>query len=101
MLQTFRTYQLSVRLYGELKKVRMPGYLRSQLLRAASSISLNLAEGTGRPTVRERLRFYGIAFGSFREVQAILELEPRVGFEILSLVDHLGACLYRLTHPQT
>ncbi len=101
MLKMFRTYQLAVLLYGECKKMCLPGYLKVQLLRAASSIPLNLAEGTGRGTKKERLRFYGIAFGSFREVQAILELEPRAGFAVLSLVDHLGACLYRLTHPET
>ena len=99
MLGTFRTYQLSVRLYGECRKARMPGYLRTQLLRAASSICLNLAEGTGRPTQKDRLRFYFIAFGSLREVQAVLDLEPRFSPSVLSLVDHLAACLYRLTHP--
>ena len=101
MLKMFRTYQLAIRLYGECKKMCLPSYLRDQLLRAASSICLNLAEGTGRSTFKDRQRFYAMAFGSFREVQAILELEPGVAFAILDLVDHLGACLDRLTHSQT
>ncbi|MFH1017901.1 MAG: four helix bundle protein [Pseudomonadota bacterium] len=98
MLKTFRTYQLAVLLYGECKKTCLPAHLRLQLLRAASSICLNLAEGTGRATKKERLRFYSIAFGSLREVQAILDLEPRFDSSVLRLVDHLGGCLYRLTH---
>ena len=98
MLRSFRTYQLAVELYGECQKFRLPGYLRLHLLRAASSICLNLAEGTAKPTKRDRMRFYAIAFGSLREVQAVLDLAPRGSASTLDLLDHLGACLYRLTH---
>ncbi|MFH1017331.1 MAG: four helix bundle protein [Pseudomonadota bacterium] len=99
MLESFRTYQLAVRLHGECKKLKLPGYLRLQLLRASSSICLNLAEGTSRPSRKEKQRFYAIAFGSLREVQAIMDLERGIPREGLDLIDHLGACLYRLTFP--
>ncbi len=98
MLRDFRTYQLSRALYGDCKRQCLPYFLKDQLLRAASSVCLNLAEGTGRSGAKERQRFYSIAMGSLREVQAILTLEPGTNESILDLADHVGACLYQLTH---
>ncbi|MBX7138295.1 MAG: four helix bundle protein, partial [Oligoflexia bacterium] len=43
-------------------------------MRATLSIALNLAEGRGKPTRKDQLRFFSIAFGSVRECQAILIL---------------------------
>lgn len=43
--------------------------LGDQLLRAAGSISANLEEGYGRPTQKDKTRFYGIALGSAREAR--------------------------------
>jgi four helix bundle protein len=40
---------------------------RGQLLRAVASIAANLAEGYGRPTAKDRVRFLSYAFGSARE----------------------------------
>lgn len=48
--------------------------LRDQLLRASVSICLNLAEGAGRRSRREKRRFYSIARGSAMECGAILHL---------------------------
>ncbi len=99
MLKDFRTYNLSMLLYGDCKRQCLPYFLKDQLLRAASSVCLNLAEGTGRSGAKERQRFYSIAMGSLREVQAILTLEKRTIKEsTLDLADHVGACLYKLTH---
>ncbi len=55
---------------------KIPGPLKGQLQRAASSVVLNLAEGWGRATPADRRRFFQIAFGSHREIQAIIQLEP-------------------------
>ena len=96
MLQNFRTHNLAVEFYQECKKETLPFHLKDQLMRAASSIALNLAEGSAKPTLKDRQKFYRIAFGSLREVQSIMQLE-----EIRSLerkADHLAACLYKLTH---
>jgi len=42
-------------------------YTKDQLQRASQSVVLNLAEGSGKPTSRDRARFYAIAFGSIHK----------------------------------
>ncbi|MFH1018456.1 MAG: four helix bundle protein [Pseudomonadota bacterium] len=84
--------------FSDFGSLLLAGYLRLQLLRASSSICLNLAEGTGRASRADRRRFYSIALGSLREVEAILRLERGIPVATLDLVDHVGACLYRLVH---
>ena len=96
MLQNFRSYQLSVQLYRDCRELRLPHHLKDQLLRAASSVSLNLAEGSAKPTGKDRLRFYSIAFASLREVQAVIDLEAEALAPIRGRADVLGAHLYRL-----
>ena len=96
MLQTFRTYQLSVQFYRRCKALQLSGYVRDQLLRAASSVTLNLAEGSARPTRKDRLRFYHIAFASLREIQGLVDLERERLGDLDDMADHLGACLYKL-----
>ena len=49
-------------------------YLSDQWRRATLSISLNLAEGTGRMTPADKKRFYTIARSSVFECVAILDL---------------------------
>jgi len=48
--------------------------LRDQLLRASTSIVLNIAEGAGRQTAADKARFYAIARGSAMECAAILDI---------------------------
>lgn len=96
-MKNFRTYQLSVRFYQACEKLRLPRHLKDQLVRAASSITLNLAEGSVKPTKRDQTKFFFIAFGSLRECQAVLTLSGHSSFELLDLADHIGASLYRLT----
>ena len=102
MLKNFRTYQLAVefhRLY--VVQEGIPGYLRDQLYRASSSVALNLAEGSAKPTSRDQIRFYFIAMGSLRESQAALEIIKSECPELASLADKLGAHLYRLISVQS
>jgi len=49
------------------------GFLSDQLKRAALSIPLNIAEGSGKRGYREQGRFYQIARGSAAECGAILD----------------------------
>ena len=74
----------------------LPGYLRNQFLRAASSVVLNLGEGEGKRTALDQRRFYSIALGSLRECQAVLDIaEGEVG-DLAKLADNLGAHLFKL-----
>ena len=95
-LVNFRSYQLSLEFHRQCREIRLPGYLKSQLLRAASSVSLNLAEGCGKESDRDRLRFYSIAMGSIREAQAALDLAPIQSPRLKKLADQLGGAVYRL-----
>ena len=85
-----------VEFYHTVSLLKLPRHLKDQLSRAASSISLNLAEGSGRSTNKDQLRFYHIALGSLRECQAVLDLVDRDETEIRTRADILGAHLYRL-----
>lgn len=94
----FRTYDLAVKLYKQCKAVpSLQPHLRDHLLRASSSIVLNLAEGSAKPTHKDKLKFYNIALGSLRELQALSDLDDRVE-TLSSEMSALGAHLYRLIH---
>lgn len=78
------------------------GFMADQLRRAASSVTLNFAEGCGRATSPDRRRFFTMAQGSANEVAAILDVLARfhaVTLERrrmgLDLCDHLAAMLKR------
>ena len=96
MLAKFETYQLALELYRECQKLTLPHHLKDQLSRASLSICLNLAEGSAKPSQKEKRRFYAIAFGSCRETQALLEIVGERDLHKLS--DRIGGCLYRLTY---
>jgi four helix bundle protein len=98
MLKGFRTYQLSLDLYRGCKAVKAEPYLKDQLMRASLSIALNLAEGSAKPTPKERRRFYSIAYASCRETQSLIQILSRK--ELEPKADELGACLYRLVHSK-
>ena len=73
MAQSFRSYQLAVEFYRLAVAQRVPHHLKDQFLRAASSIALNLSEGSTRKSQKDRRRFYEIAQGSMRECEAIID----------------------------
>ena len=50
------------------------GGVRDQLDRASSSIPLNIAEGNGKHTPKDRCRFFDIAYGSALECAAGLDI---------------------------
>ena len=95
-MKEFRTYQLAVQFYRQVIHLRLPGHLRDQLKRAASSIVLNLAEGTGRFGKKDQKRFFHIAFGSLRECQAIIDLELADNHQVAATADSLAAHVYCL-----
>ena len=96
MLHRFRSYQLSVPFFRLAQGTKAPAYLKNQLMRAASSISLNLCEGSAKSSVADRRRFYLFALGSIRECEAIVELlSPRTN-HMKEPVDKLARHVYRL-----
>ena len=57
--------------------LQAPGYdhnLKDQLKRAATSIMLNIAEGTGRWGPKDKRRFFSIARGSALECMAVFDI---------------------------
>ncbi len=60
-MKNFRTYQLAVAFYHQTRKLKLRGHLANQLDRAASSICLNLAEGKGRNSAKDQIRFFHMA----------------------------------------
>ena len=79
------------------------GSLADQLRRAAQSVALNLAEGSGRAG-RDRTRCYRIAQGSHLEARANLRIAERSGYlaadefaAVDRLADRLAGMLWALT----
>ena len=97
MLRDFTAFQLAKDFYRKCKFLECPKHLRDQLLRASSSIALNVAKGSGKRTPADQKRYYSIALGSLRECEAILELEDLGDNDLRRLMDRLGAILFTLT----
>lgn len=78
------------------------GFLADQLRRAAASVTLNFAEGCGKRSLRDRLRFFDTAKASAYEVAAVLDVAHTFGVlqadmhrDGHALCDELGAMLTR------
>ena len=95
-LDNFRTYQLAVEFYRQCERLKAPGHIKSQLLRSSSSIALNLAEGSAKPTNGDKRRFYSIALGSLRESQAALDLANTASPSLIKTANILGAYIFKL-----
>ena len=54
--------------------------LCDQLRRAAVSITANLAEGSGRQSVKEKIHFIEISYGSLMEVFCELQIASDLGY---------------------
>jgi len=95
-MKNFKTYQLAMEFHRLAKDHSLKGNYKDQFNRALLSIPLNLAEGAGKQTMRDKRRFYFIALGSFREIECMIEL-----FEMNTIkkqADILGAHLVKLCH---
>ncbi len=89
--------------------LRVPASLKSiadQVIRSASSVPANLAEGHGR-TGRDRLHFWRIAYASAKEVDSHLRLLERAGVinagraaRTLEAFDEVRAMTWRLINPK-
>ena len=100
-MQNFRTYDLALELHRQVQKecaVRgVKGELLDQVKRASMSVVLNVSEGSGKLTVKDRRKFYSIALGSLREVQACCDLMDLLATDsIHQLANKVGGSLFRL-----
>ena len=92
-MKNFKTYELALDFYKECKKLRIQNkVIRDQFERASLSIVLNLAEGGGRATEKDRRKFFVIAFGSLRETQCLLDLLEKP--DLIAQADNLARYNY-------
>ncbi len=70
--------------------------LANQLRRASTSISLNIAEGSGKTTRADKAKFYGIARGSSMECGAVLDACSVLDFAEVDLVKDGKKILVRI-----
>jgi len=91
-MKNFRTYQMALELAGAVRGLTLKGEVRDQIERAALSVVLNLAEGSGRKG-KDRLQFFRIAMGSLKEVQACLDV---IKSPLGEMADRIAGSLYRL-----
>jgi len=90
--------------------LRVPAPLKSiadQVIRSASSVPANLAEGHGR-SGRDRVHFWRIAYASAKEVDSHVRLLERAGVvntgeteSVLETLDQVRAMTWRLINPKT
>jgi four helix bundle protein len=107
MRQTFHAYDAALAMVAALRPVlaelaKGDRALTDQVRRAASSVTLNLAEGNRRMG-QDRLQFFRIAAGSAAEVRAALEVARAWGYIDAAAVaeaelDRVLAMVWRLTH---
>ena len=63
--------------------------LGNQIRRAAISITANLAEGSGRTSIKEKIHFIEISFGSLMEVFCELQTASDLGYIENNKVENL------------
>ena len=105
----FIAYEVSKQLIPVLRPIaakieRSDRDLADQLRRAATSVALNLSEGS-QSLKGNKNKHYSIAHGSAAEVRAALEIAVAWGWidesaEALRLLDRLMRLLWGLTHPK-
>lgn len=105
--QNLKVYQKSKKFYLDTRElissVKPDTYMRDQLSRAAFSIPLNLAEGSGKFSKADRRNFFTTARASVFECAAIIDIlkdegyiaEP-IYFIHLEKADELSRILYSM-----
>lgn len=63
--------------------------LGDQIRRSATSITSNIAEGSGRNAIREKIHFLEIAFGSMTECFSQLQIAQDLGYISEKDIDNL------------
>ena len=94
----FRTLNIADELYGMISdsSEEFKLFLKDQLLRASSSVVLNLVEGNARRTSKDKRRFYNYAYASAKEVKAGLRLAGLCDKKVYELCDRVCASTFKL-----
>lgn len=69
--------------------------LVSQVRRAATSVHMNIAEGSSRTSIVERKRYYEISRGSVIEIDAALDIMKGLDFITVNDVSTLGEVIIK------
>ena len=90
--EKFEAYQLAIQFAQTALELidRIPSghsSLKDQFRRAAFSVPLNIAEGTGKNRDADRKRFYAIARGSAMECAAICDIVGLIDQQLLQEVE--------------
>jgi four helix bundle protein len=100
--EKLRSWQLSIDFAVEIYKITdsFPKTeqfgLTSQLRRASSGVSANIAEGFGRQSNKEKIQFYNIAYGSLTEAKSFLYLAEKLGYISSKELDSLKSTVTAL-----
>ncbi len=94
-------YQIAIEFFALVVKIleqlpRGNSTVSDQLKRAAISIVLNIAEGTGKNSAADKRRFYAIARGSAMECGAVLDVCKILGLLEEKIYEHGKNLLTRI-----
>jgi four helix bundle protein len=93
-MKRFLALDLAVELYKACEALKLKNPIRDQFQRASLSVALNITEGSGRSSLKDKKRFYAIALGSVRECQCLSKI---IGNKMLiEKYDKLGGLVYGL-----
>ncbi|HET6993447.1 MAG TPA: four helix bundle protein [Chitinophagaceae bacterium] len=87
--KAYRANQCVYRLFKENRII--PNYLKNQFGRASLSIMLNIAEGSGKFSDKDRRNFYVTARGSTFECASIVSFLYDEGEILIGLKEELGS----------
>ncbi|MFV0339234.1 MAG: four helix bundle protein [Parachlamydiaceae bacterium] len=104
--EKLNVYNSSIELVAVIDEIvkdlpRGRAYLTDQILRAGTSVPLNIAEGAGEFAINEKIRFYRIAKRSATECSAILDVCRTLNLIKVELLDRCKALLFAIVSMLT
>ena len=99
-----KAYRVNQQVYRLLKNNKtIPSYAKNQLGRASLSIMLNIAEGSAKHSIRDRMNFFITARASTFECSSIVcflhdegEISGEIKLELYNSLDEISRILYAM-----